>query len=352
MTAGEPACHSLPARANRLAMEAAVIGAGSWGTALAIQLARAGHAVTLWGRDDATMRAMAERRENERYLPGAHLPAPLSPTSDLEQAVRAGGKLLVCAVPSHAVRETMTLAGAFVRGDTVVVSATKGLEEGSSKRMSEVLEECTPCRGRVAVIAGPSFAKEVAAEMPTIVTVAATSPEVADFVQHAFVTPMFRVYALEDVVGVEIGGTVKNVIAIAAGVSDGLGLGHNTRAGIITRGLAEVNRLAMKMGADPLTVTGLAGLGDLVLTCTGDLSRNRSLGVRLGKGEKLADVLGSMKQVAEGVRNTLTVDDLARTHQVDMPITAQMRCLLFEDKTPRAAMVDLMTRQLKHEFAR
>lgn len=333
-------------------MEAAVIGSGSWGTALAIQLARAGHAVTLWGRDAASAKEMAETRENKRYLPGVHLPAPLSPTSDLEAAVRAGATLLVCAVPSHAVRETMTLAAPFMRDDTIVVSATKGLEEGTAKRMSEVLEESTPCKGRVAVIAGPSFAKEVAAEMPTIVTVAAASQEVADFVQHAFVTPMFRVYALEDVVGVEIGGTVKNVIAIAAGVSDGLGLGHNTRAGIITRGLAEVNRLAMKMGADPLTVTGLAGLGDLVLTCTGELSRNRSVGLRLGRGEKLSEILGSMKQVAEGVRNTLTVDDLARTHQVDMPITAQMRCLLFEDKTPRAAMVDLMTRQPKREFAR
>jgi glycerol-3-phosphate dehydrogenase (NAD(P)+) len=333
-------------------MEAAVIGAGSWGTALAIQLARAGHAVTLWGRDAASAKEMAETRENKRYLPGVHLPAPLSPTSDLEEAVRAGGTLLVCAVPSHAVRETMTLAAPFMRADTVIASATKGLEEGTAKRMSELLEECTPCKGRVAVIAGPSFAKEVAAELPTIVTVAAASQEVADFVQHAFVTPMFRVYALDDVVGAEIGGTVKNVIAIAAGVSDGLGLGHNTRAGIITRGLAEVNRLAMKMGADPLTVTGLAGLGDLVLTCTGELSRNRSLGLRLGRGEKLSEILGSMKQVAEGVRNTLTVDDLARTHQVDMPITAQMRCLLFEDKTPRAAMVDLMTRQPKREFAR
>jgi len=333
-------------------MEAAVIGAGSWGTALAIQLARAGHAVTLWGRDVAHAQEMAETRVNERYLPGVHLPAPLSPTSDLEQAVRCGRSLIVCAVPSHAVRETMSLAAAYLHDDAVLVSATKGLEEGTSKRMSEVLAECTSGSRRIAILAGPSFAKEVAAEMPTIVTVAARDASVADFVQHAFVTPMFRVYALEDVTGVEIGGTVKNVIAIAAGVSDGLGLGHNTRAGIITRGLAEVNRLAMKLGADPLTVTGLAGLGDLVLTCTGELSRNRSVGIRLGRGEKLSAILGSMKQVAEGVRNTLTVDDLARTHQVDMPITAQMRCLLFDDKTPRAAMVDLMTRQLKHEFAR
>lgn len=333
-------------------MEAAVIGAGSWGTALAIQLARAGHAVTLWARDPAHVREMSETRENKRYLPGVHLPAPLSPTADLEQAMHAGARLVVCAVPSHAVRETMSMTAAHAGPETVLVSATKGLEEGTSKRMSEVLAEATPCAGRIAVLAGPSFAKEVAAEMPTIVTVAAPDAKLADFVQHAFVTPMFRVYALEDVAGVEIGGTVKNVIAIAAGVSDGLGLGHNSRAGIITRGLAEVNRLAVVLGADPLTVTGLAGLGDLVLTCTGELSRNRSVGLRLGRGEKLTDILAGMKQVAEGVRNTLTVDELARTHQVDMPITAQMRCLLFEDKSPRAAMVDLMTRQLKHEFAR
>jgi glycerol-3-phosphate dehydrogenase (NAD(P)+) len=331
-------------------MGTAVIGAGSWGTALAIQLARAGHAVTLWARDPAHTRQMVEARRNEKYLPGFNLPVPISPTSDLEQAVRGGSKMLVCAVPSHAVRETMAMASRFIAPDAIVVSATKGIEEGTSLRMSEVIAQTASCGDRVGVLAGPSFAKEVAAEMPTAVTIAAASEPVGAFAQKAFATPMFRPYVVRDVIGCEVGGTVKNVIAIAAGVSDGLGLGHNTRAGLITRGLAEVNRLATRLGADPQTVTGLAGLGDLVLTCTGELSRNRSVGVRLGKGERLNDILAGMSQVAEGVRNTLTVDELSRSLGIEMPITEQMRCLLFEDKSAREAMVDLMTRSLKSEF--
>ncbi len=331
-------------------MKAAVLGAGSWGTALAIQLARAGHAVTLWARSSGHVRQMCEARENQRYLPGFLLPAPIAPTDDLERAVRAGAEILVCAVPSHAVRETMAAAAPFAAPEVVIVSATKGIEEGTSSRMSEVIGQVAACAERVAVLSGPSFAKEVAAEMPTAVTVAARDPRVANFVQHRFASPMFRVYASGDVIGAEIGGTVKNVIAIAAGVSDGLGLGHNTRAGLITRGLAEVNRLAVELGADPITVTGLAGLGDLVLTCTGELSRNRTVGLRLGRGETLSEILASMTQVAEGVRNTLAVDELAHAQGVEMPITAQMRRLLFEGKSPREAMVDLMTRQLKQEF--
>jgi glycerol-3-phosphate dehydrogenase (NAD(P)+) len=331
-------------------MGTAVIGAGSWGTALAIQLARKGNAVTLWARDPAHVREMAESRQNQKYLPGYNLPPPISVTADLEEATRAANKMLVCALPSHAVRDTMAMAARFIGAETIVVSATKGIEEGTSLRMSEVVRQTTSCGDRIAVLAGPSFAKEVAAEMPTAVTIAAASAEVAGFAQHAFATSMFRPYVVRDVIGCEIGGTVKNVIAIAAGVSDGLGLGHNTRAGLITRGLAEVNRLATHLGADPQTVTGLAGLGDLVLTCTGDLSRNRSVGMRLGKGEKLRDILAGMTQVAEGVRNTLAVDELARSMQVEMPISAQMRALLFEDKSPREAMVDLMTRSLKSEF--
>jgi glycerol-3-phosphate dehydrogenase (NAD(P)+) len=331
-------------------MGTAVIGAGSWGTALAIQLARAGHAVTLWARDPNHARRMAESRQNEKYLPGFSLPAPISPTADIEQAVLAGKEMVVCALPSHAVRDTAAMVARTIAPEAIVLSATKGIEEGTSLRMSEVLRQTTSCGDRVAVLAGPSFAKEVAAEMPTAVSIASTSEEVAAAAQHAFATPMFRPYVVRDVIGCEIGGTVKNVIAIAAGVSDGLGLGHNTRAGLITRGLAEVNRLATKLGADPQTVTGLAGLGDLVLTCTGELSRNRSLGLRLGRGERLADILSGMTQVAEGVRNTLAVDELARSLGVEMPITAQMRCLLFEDKSPREAMVDLMTRSLKSEF--
>jgi glycerol-3-phosphate dehydrogenase (NAD(P)+) len=330
----------------------AVIGAGSWGTALAFQLARAGHTVALWGRDPELVREMAEIRENRRYLPGFLLPPAISPIADLGQAARSGEKIVVCAVPSHAVRETMLVAASHLGKDTTVVSATKGIEEGSARRMSEVIAEVLPKCERIAVLSGPSFAKEVAAEVPTVLTAAAPHEPVAALVQHAFATPFFRVYTTSDVIGVEIGAAVKNIIAVAAGVSDGLGFGHNTRAAIITRGLAEVNRLAVKLGADPRTVTGLSGLGDLVLTCTGDLSRNRTVGLRLGRGEKLSEILAGMTQVAEGVRNTLAVDDLARAKQVDMPITAQMRLLLFEDKPARQAVIDLMTRQLKPEFAR
>ncbi len=329
---------------------AAVLGAGSWGTALAMQLARAGHAVSLWARDAEQAREMRETRENRRYLPGRPLAPPIAPTADLEEALACGRELVVCAVPSHAVRETMAAARPSLASSAIVVSAAKGIEEGTSLRMSQVIEEAAGMGERLSVLSGPSFAKEVAAEMPTVVTAAAATVEVASFVQHAFATPMFRVYASLDLIGVEIGGTVKNVIAIAAGVSDGLGLGHNTRAALITRGLAEVNRLATRLGADPRTVTGLSGMGDLVLTCTGSLSRNRQVGLRLGKGEKLEEVLADMDQVAEGVRNTLAVDDLARSLEVEMPITHQMRCLLYEGKSPHAAMIDLMTRQLKHEF--
>lgn len=332
-------------------MVTSVIGAGSWGTALAMQLARAGHSVVLWARDPETAREMNLSRENRRYLPGMMLPPEINVTGDLQQAVAQATKLLVCAVPSHCVRETMKQAAGVLDRGAVVVSASKGIEEGSSRRMTEVIAEAAACEDRVAALSGPSFAKEVAAEMPTVVTAAAAREDVASLVQQSLATPLFRVYTSTDVIGVEIGGAVKNVIAVAAGVSDGLGFGHNTRAAIITRGLAEVNRLASKLGADPRTIGGLSGLGDLVLTCTGDLSRNRGVGLRLGRGEKLADILASTTQVAEGVRNTVAIDDLARSLGVEMPITAQMRLLLFEEKSPRQVVTDLMGRQLKAEFA-
>ena len=332
-------------------MGASVIGAGSWGTALAIQLSRAGHAVSLWARNPDLAQDMQVSRQNRRYLPDCEFPPTLEATADLEKAVRSASEILVCAVPSHAVRERLTTIRPWLGDSTVLVSASKGIEEGTSKRMSEVIAESTGVPDRVAALSGPSFAKEVAEGMPTVVTAAASSQTCAEFVQHYFATAMFRVYAAEDLIGVEIGGAVKNVIAIAAGVSDGLGLGHNTRAAIITRGLAEVNRLAVGLGADPVTVTGLSGMGDLVLTCTGSLSRNRSLGLKLGQGEKLDDILAGMNQVAEGVRNTVAIDEMARERDVVMPITEQMRALLFENRSPREAMVQLMTRQLKPEFS-
>ena len=332
-------------------MGASVIGAGSWGTALAMQLARAGPPVTLWARDPDHVAEMQSARENHRYLSGCSLPAGVTTTADLEQAVHAGDEILVCAVPSHAVRETLECARPWIPKQTIIVSASKGIEEKTALRMSTVIAQASAAGERVAVLSGPSFAREVAETMPTALTAAARNMAHAEFVQHYFASPMFRVYALEDVVGVEIGGAVKNVIAIATGVSDGLGLGHNARAALITRGLAEISRLAARLGGDPVTVSGLSGMGDLVLTCTGSLSRNRSVGLRLGQGETLGEILSGMKQVAEGVRNTVAIDDLAKDLGVELPITTQMRALLFENKTASAAMVDLMTRQLKPEFS-
>ena len=331
-------------------MGAAVLGAGSWGTALAIQLCRAGHAVTLWARNPEHARAMTEARENRRYLPSVHLPHGLTPTADLQAAAAGATSLLVCAVPSHAVRETMGAVAKTLPADSIVCSATKGIEEGSLERMSTVIDRVTGSRARISVLAGPSFAREVADEMPTVVTAAAVDLECATSVQHTFASPMFRVYASQDPIGAEIGGAVKNVIAIAAGVADGLGLGHNTRAALLTRGLAEINRLAIALGADPRTVSGLTGMGDLVLTCTGDLSRNRRVGLELGRGRRLAEILDGMDQVAEGVRNTALIDDLARSVGVEMPITAAMRKLLDDGTPPREAIVELMTRRLKSEF--
>ncbi len=330
-------------------MGSTVLGAGSWGTALAMQLARAGHAVHLWTRDPSHAEALRTDRENRRYLPGRPLPAGIEPTADLELALHSAKRFVVIAVPSHAVFEL----GAAIREDLqpgcILVSAAKGIEEGTLRRMSEVIADATGGAAPVAVLSGPSFAAEVAAELPTVVTVAASDPVVAKTVQHGFSSPMFRTYSSDDVTGVEIGGAVKNVIAIATGVSDGLGLGHNARAAIMTRGLAEISRLAERLGGNPRTLSGLAGIGDLMLTCTGDLSRNRRVGLRLGRGEPLAEVLGALDQVAEGVRNTVAIDDLAHSLDVDMPITLEMRALLFDGKPPREAVVDLMGRRLRRE---
>ncbi|MDG2010448.1 MAG: NAD(P)-dependent glycerol-3-phosphate dehydrogenase [Candidatus Binatia bacterium] len=332
-------------------MGASVIGAGSWGTALAMQLARAGHSVSLWARDAAHIGEIQRTGENKRYLNGCPFPEGVHASADLEAVVRAADELLVCAVPSHAVRETLERARPWIADTAIIVSASKGIEEETAQRMSEVISQATGAGERVAVLSGPSFAREVAEAMPTALTAAASNMAHAEFVQHYFASAMFRVYALDDVIGVEVGGAVKNVIAIATGVSDGLGLGHNARAALITRGLTEISRLAARLGGDPLTVSGLSGMGDLVLTCTGSLSRNRSVGLRLGEGESLKEILGDMQQVAEGVRNTLAIDDLARDLAVELPITSQMRALLFENKTASAAMVDLMSRQLKPEFS-
>lgn len=332
-------------------MRIGIIGGGSFGTALAKLLAEFDHRVTLWFRDPAMARAVAASRENQVYLPGFELPHTMQFTHDLEHAV-SGQELLVAVTPSHVMREVMTQAQRYITGAPYVVSASKGIEEGSLHRMSQVLVDVLggEFTDRVAALSGPSFAREVAAGMPTAVTAAAVSGDTAEAVQAAFQGPTFRVYSSTDLVGVELGGTVKNVIAIAAGVSDGLGLGNSSRAALITRGVAEIARLVAKMGGDPQTVSGLSGVGDMVLTCTGDLSRNRTVGLRIGRGESLQDILASMKMVAEGVRNSLSVDALARRVGAEMPITEQIRLMLHEDKPARQVVGDLMSRQARPEF--
>jgi glycerol-3-phosphate dehydrogenase (NAD(P)+) len=327
-----------------------VLGAGSWGTALAIQLARVGRRVRLWARDADFAARLAAARENTVYLPGLSLPDAIEPVGSLHAACD-GADMLVVVCPSKGVRALADAMGQTVRGRPIVVSAAKGVEQGTHLTMSAILGDVLgPSHaGRVAVLSGPSFAREVSLGVPTAVTSAARDLAVAEEVQQAFNGQTFRVYTSTDVVGVEIGGAVKNVIALAAGVSDGLGFGHNSRAALITRGLAEITRLATALGAEPQTLAGLSGLGDLVLTCTGDQSRNRTVGLRLGRGERLEDIVASMREVAEGVHNTRTVRDLAESVKVEMPITEQMYRLLYENKSPKQAVVDLMTRSLRRE---
>lgn len=332
-------------------MRIGVIGGGSFGTALAKLLADNGHEVALWFHNPKLADAVAQQRENGVYLAGVALPENLRATADMADAV-TGSELLLAASPSHVLRAVMEQAQPYIAGRPYIVSACKGVEEGSLKRMSEVLAEVCGAAHfeRIVVLSGPSFAREVALGMPTAVTAAGPSHEAAEAVQRAFQAPTFRVYTGTDVVGVELGGAAKNVIAIAAGVSDGLGLGHSSRAALITRGVAEIARLVAKLGGETQTVSGLSGVGDLVLTCTGELSRNRTVGLRIGRGEKIAEILGGMQMVAEGVRNSISVSALARRAAVDMPIAEQIRMMLHEDKPALQVLGDLMRRQAKPEF--
>jgi glycerol-3-phosphate dehydrogenase (NAD(P)+) len=332
--------------------DVAVIGAGSWGTALAKVLADKGHRVTLWGRDADQLRDLDSRRQNAKYLPGAMLAPTLTTEPDLKKAV-AEKAYVVSVVPSHTVRAVVRHAGHALRADAVVISASKGIENESLATMDEVLKEVLPGKlgTRLAFLSGPSFAKEVGSNLPTAVVMAARDRHVADEAAQLFHAERFRVYTSDDVPGVELGGALKNVIAIAAGVADGLGLGYNSRAALITRGLAEITRLAVRRAANPMTLAGLAGLGDLVLTCTGDLSRNRAVGIGLGKGQTLEQVLAGMSQVAEGIKTTKSAHDLAERLGVEMPITGAMYRLLYENMSAKEVLVDLLGRAPKHELA-
>jgi glycerol-3-phosphate dehydrogenase (NAD(P)+) len=325
-----------------------VLGAGSWGTAIAVHLARVGHDVRLWARDPALVQDMAGRRANAVYLPDVTLPDRVVVTAELDRALAATG-LVVSAIPSHGCRAVMRASSPFIRRGATVVSATKGLESGSLLRMTEVIEqELGPDRPVVA-LSGPSFAAETARQLPTAVVVASSNAEAAEIVQMEFRGPYFRLYGSDDVIGVEVGAALKNVIAIAAGVVEGLGLGHNALAALITRGLAEITRLACAAGGRRETLSGLSGLGDLVLTCTGDLSRNRHVGVELARGRTLAEILASTKMVAEGVRTTGAALALGERHGVELPIATQMGEVLAGRADARAGLDALMLRRQRSE---
>jgi glycerol-3-phosphate dehydrogenase (NAD(P)+) len=327
-----------------------VLGSGSWGTALAVHLAGTGHDVRLWARDASLASAMASSRENRHYLPGIALPAALHPTADLATAL-AAAQFVVVAVPSHGVRSVARAAAAHLPVRCAVVSATKGLEEHSLLRMSEVLRQELPNCGELVVLSGPSFAGELARTLPTALVAAGGSGAVVEAVMAHFRSPALRLYGSSDVIGVELGGSLKNIIAIAAGVVEGLGLGHNALAALITRGLAELSRLAVALGAQPATLSGLAGLGDLVLTCTGDLSRNRKLGLALAGGQSLHEFLAQTRMVAEGVRTTAAALALSARHGIELPIASGMSDVLAGRCDAQTAIRNLMGRKQKLEHA-
>ena len=328
-----------------------VVGAGSWGTALADLLARKGYSVDLWVYEPEVIAQIEQTRENRLYLPGFTLSDQLRPSGDLATVV--GGKdTVLVVVPSHVMRGVAAQFADQIGADAILVSASKGIENKSHLTMSGVMMAVVPglSEERVAVLSGPSFAKEVAADVPTAVSVASKHLNTAEQVQQVFSTAAFRVYTNDDVIGVELGGAVKNVIAIAAGVIDGLGLGLNTRAALITRGQTEIRRLGVKMGANPRTFTGLAGIGDLVLTCTGALSRNHSVGMKIGQGQRLDAVLSQMHMVAEGVRTAKSVYNLSRKLGVEMPICQAIYRVLYEGLPPDKALAQLMSRDLRYEL--
>jgi glycerol-3-phosphate dehydrogenase (NAD(P)+) len=328
----------------------AVIGAGAWGTSLARHLANKGLSVRLWAYEREVVESIRTKRENTIFLPGVQLPASLSVTGSLRESVQ-GIDLLLFAVPSHAARSVLQQLVPVLPQPIPIVSATKGIEEETFKLMSEVMKEVLPSylHPSICVLSGPSFATEVCHDQPTAIVLAGQHTHTVRTLQHVFMTPCFRVYAGTDVIGVQLGGALKNVMAVAAGVVDGLSLGHNARAALITRGLAEMIRLGMALGADSKTFYGLSGVGDLVLTCTGPLSRNHTVGVRLGCGEILPDILQASQAVAEGVRTSSAAAGLARRHNIDMPIVQAVCAVLFEGKPPRVAVAELMERTAKDE---
>ncbi len=332
----------------------AVIGAGAWGTALADLFSGTGHEVMLWVFEADLCARMASDRENDLYLPGVALHENLRFTSDLAEAASAGQDVLVSVMPSHVVRAVWTKLAPSVHEETLIASATKGVEEKTLLLPTRIISECIGEAGgaerALACLSGPTFARELAERKPTAITAASDDSGAAKAIQEALSAPGFRIYTGADPVGVQLGGALKNVIALAAGIADGMELGYNARAALIVRGLAEIARLGAAMGGRAETFAGLAGMGDLVLTCTGDLSRNRTVGVRLGRGEPLRKILESMTAVAEGVSTTPAAVGLADEHGVEMPICREVHAVLFEGRNPEDAVRDLMARPLKAEL--
>ncbi len=332
-------------------MRACVIGAGSWGTALASVLGANGHETVVWSHDAEVATAITERHENPKYLPDLPLPDTVRGTRDLRESLQ-GAEIVLLVSPSHVTRALLRDCVPDMPRATPIVCASKGIENDTLMTMDEVMEEVLPpeMHPYLAFLSGPSFAKETMRRQPTAVVVASRWERIAQRVQRAFSNDWFRAYTSSDVIGVELGGSLKNVIAIAAGIVDGMGFGNNTRAALITRGLGELVKIAMKKGANPLTLSGLAGMGDLVLTCTGDLSRNRTVGLGLGRGQKIGEVLAGMKQVAEGVRTAKAVHELAKKLQLDLPIHETVYRIVHEDLPVKSALQELMGRELKSEF--
>jgi glycerol-3-phosphate dehydrogenase (NAD(P)+) len=332
-------------------MDIGVVGAGSWGTSLADVLAKKGYRVELWAYETELVEYMNLHRENKQYLPGIGLSQNLAFTSSLKDVVSHEVVLLV--PPSQRMRSVLEQASPYLNRSATIVSASKGIENSTLELMSGVISEVLEIdhsRAKTAFISGPTFAREIAEEIPSAAVVASENEDVANTVQDMFSTDYFRIYSNQDVIGTEVGGALKNIIALAAGACDGLKYGNNTRAALITRGLAEMKRVGIALGARAETFAGLAGMGDLVLTCTGELSRNRSVGIALGEGKNLGDILSGMHMVAEGVETTRSAYHLAAKLKIDVPIINQMYAVLYEDKDPRTAVVELMRRSLKSEY--
>lgn len=329
----------------------AVIGGGAWGTVLANLLGEKGLKVNLWVYEAELCRIIKEKKENTFFLPGKRLSENISPSNSMKETSE-GTMVFIVASPSHVLRDIINELNRHIPPEAIIVSVTKGIENDTLKLPSQIFEEILPegINLRTAYLSGPTFAKEIARRLPAAATIAAVDTEIAEYIQDLFNTSYFRLYTHTDIIGVEIGGALKNVVAIAAGASDGLGFGNSARAALITRGLTEIVRLGVAMGADPVTFTGLSGIGDLVLTCTTDLSRNRTVGFKLGQGIKLNDILKDMKMVAEGIKTTKSVYELGKEYSVELPIINEVYAILYEGKSPKDAVINLMGRSLKKEF--